>query len=319
MASELRRRIHSFDVVHIHSLYLFPTLTASAYARKFGVPYILRPHGTLDPYLRSRHWLRKAIYVHLIERRNWNKADAIHYTSSEEMLLAAPLKIRAPGCVIPLGVDLAEFQRLPKIGNFRARFGLENKPLVVFLGRITQKKGIDLLIQAFAVVTTLVPSAQLVLAGPEDPKYGMQVRRWLKQAGVQQKTTMTGMLVGREKLELLVDTDVWALPSYTENFGMAVVEAMACGVPVVITDRVNIHRDISEAGAGLVVGTDALALARALTKILLNRNLGSQLGEAGKELVASRFTWDRAAAELRNLYEAVASSTRNTAARVGVS
>jgi glycosyltransferase involved in cell wall biosynthesis len=310
MARAVRERIRRFDLVHVHSLYQFTTTAASHYAQRWRVPYIVRPHGTLDPYLRRRHAVRKAVYDRVVQRGQLDRAAAIHYTSQDELELARPLGIRAPGVVVPLGVNVREFDPLPPRGCFRARHpGLEGKRLIVFLGRLTQKKGIDLLVQAFARLATEFPDAHLVLAGPEDSGFGRIVQGWVDSAGLRHRTTTTGILLGRQKLELLADTDIWVLPSYTENFAMAAVEALACGLPVVLTDRVNIHAELSGAGAGLVVGCDPGELATAIRRLLTDEGLRRRLMAAGPGLVRGRFTWDRAAERMVEVYESTCERT----------
>jgi glycosyltransferase involved in cell wall biosynthesis len=303
MERALRDRAAGFDVVHVHSLYLFTTLAACSAARRARVPYVVRPHGTLDPYLRRRHPLRKAAYDRLVQRRLLDLAAAVHYTSEDERTLARPFGIRAPAVVVPLGVDPGEFARMPARGAFRARHPeLAGRRLVVFLGRLTAKKGLDTLVPAFARVAAVTPDAHLVLAGPEDGGYGRTVRRLVEAAGLEARTTLTGMLHGRERLELLADTDVWVLPSHTENFAIAAVEAMACGAPVVLSDQVNIHRDVERGGAGLVVPCVAGAVAGAIVRVLGDDALRRRLAAAGPELVRRRFTWERTAEGLLSLY-----------------
>jgi len=306
MARALRSRTREFDLVHVHSLYLFTTLAACYYAERHGVPYMVRPHGTLDPYLRKRHASRKAFFDLLLQRRQLDRAAAIHFTSQEELELVRPLGIRAPGVVVPLGVNLDEYERLPERGSFRAAHPeLGDKRLVVFLGRVTPKKGLDLLVSAFALVAQAMSDAHLVIAGPDDGGYRKTVARWLMEMKLADRSTMTGLLLGDDKLALLADADAWVLPSYTENFAVAAVEAMACGLPVVISDQINIHREVASAGAGLVVRCEASEVADAICRILNDADLRRRLGTAGVRLVRREFTWDSAAARLLDVYRAL--------------
>lgn len=208
---------------------MFSTLAAARYARKHRVPYIVRPHGSLDPFLRRRGRLKKFIYTGLIEKRNLDRATAIHYTSRDERDLAAPVGIKAPSVVVPLGVNLEEFESLPVPGTFRSRYPeTREKDLVLFLGRLHFKKGLDLLLQSFRKVAAQLPNVHLVVAGPDDAGVTPKMKAWLANAGILNRATFTGMLTGTMRLAALKDADVWMLPSYTENFGLAVVEAMAC-------------------------------------------------------------------------------------------
>ncbi|MBA4375967.1 MAG: glycosyl transferase [Anaerolinea sp.] len=305
--------IPSFDVVHIHSLYLFHTFVAAHYCRHYGVPYLIRPHGTLDPFLRRKSRLKKAVYNFLVEKRSLDNAAAIHYTSQGEMDLGHDaLKIRAPGVVVPLGLDVDEYSTLPTRGTFRARFPeIGNKFLVLFLGRINFVKGLDLLARAYGVIARQRQDVHLIIAGPDEEGYGRRVQSWLVNEGVLERVTFAGMLRGQDKLAAFADADVFVLPSYTESFGMAVVEAMACGLPVVISNKVNIWREVAQAEAGLVVNCDSGELADALLKIMDDPEL-KEHGEKGKHLVQQRFTWERVASQMLQVYQAIQSRAETT-------
>jgi glycosyltransferase involved in cell wall biosynthesis len=302
----LRADIASFDVVHIHSLYLFHTFIAAWYCRKNQVPYLIRPHGTLDPFLRQKSRFKKAIYNLLIEKSNLDHAAAIHYTTQEEMDLAHnALGIRAPGIVVPEGVELGEYADLPPRGTFRVHFPtIGNDFLILFLGRINFKKGLDLLARAYGQIARQYSKVHLAIVGPDNEGYMRQVQAWLAKECVLDRVTFTGMLLSRDKLAAFADADVFVLPSYTENFGLAVVEAMACGVPVVISNRVNIWREVAQAEAGLIVNCDSGELAEALLKAMNDPEL-KKMGEKGKRLVQDRYTWDRVAIQMLQVYQSI--------------
>jgi glycosyltransferase involved in cell wall biosynthesis len=303
MNRALRERMGEFDVVHVHSLYQFTTAVACHHARRRGVPYLVRPHGTLDPYLRRRHMTRKTVYDRLVQRDHLDCAAAIHCTSEGELGLIRPLGIRAPGVVVPLGLNPEEFADPPPRGRFRALHPeLHDRRLIVFLGRLTPKKGLDLLVRAFALVARDRDDAHLVIAGPDDHGFERRVRDLLETMDLRDRATITGMLLGAEKRALLGDADVWVLPSYTENFAMAAVEAMACGLPVVLSDRVDIHGEVTRAGAGLVVPCDAGLVAAAISRVLDDAALARGLARAAADLVRTRFTWDAAATQLIRVY-----------------
>lgn len=304
MARALSTRVKEFDIVHIHSVYLFHTSAAAYYCRRARVPYLIRPHGTLDPFLRRRKRLGKWMYEWLIERRNLNHAAAVHYTSDEEKRRAEPLNLRIPAAVIPLGVNLDEFRNLPLRGTFRdAHPEIGDKKIILFLGRINFQKGLDLLAKAFNQLAATHADIYLVLAGPDNEGYSRQVIRWLKQGGGLERTRFTGGVYGDERLAVLRDADVWVLPSYMENFGVAVVEALACGLPVVVSDRVHIWRKIQEARAGLVVNCSVAALVEAIGRLLEDKELRMSLGRQARHLAAEQFGWDRVAAQYTDLYE----------------
>lgn len=306
MARSIKGSVRQFDVVHVHSLFQYPSHIACREARRSDIPYILRPHGTLDPYLRKRHPIRKHVWTWLFERSDLDNAARIHYTSEEERLAALPVGIKAPGAVIPLGVDTAEFDELPPRGSFRRQYPqLATSQLIVFLGRLSPQKGLDILVESFPLVLARHPNAHLVIAGPDDDGLEGVLRRHLKRSGLAGKVTFTGMLAGQEKLALLADTDVWVLPSRMENFGMAVVEAMACSLPVVLSDRVQIHKQVSDAQAGLVVPLDSSPLADAISHLLEDETLRQSLGSRARVLVHTSFRWETVADSLVALYESV--------------
>jgi glycosyltransferase involved in cell wall biosynthesis len=177
--------------------------------------------------------------------------------------------------------------------------------LIVYLGRLNFKKGLDILAAAFAQVARGREDLHLVLAGPDPEGYGRKVRRWLAQGRVLEKTTFTGLLETEDRFAVLQQAEVFALPSYTENFGQVVVEAMASGVPVVISDRVNIWPDVAKADAGLVVPCDVAATAQALHSVLDDPARGRQMGSNGRRWVAEHLPWQVVAAQMTNAYEEI--------------
>lgn len=309
LGAYLKRAISEFDIVHVHGLYRFPPTYAAWQARRQGVPYVAMPHGALDPYLYARSSTGRMGFKRLYERwfdlPNLHAADAIHYTAEEERERASFLNLRAPSFVVPNGLDWERYRTLPARGALRARWGLGEAPLVLFLGRLHFKKGLDLLIPAFDALRRRVPNVQLVIAGPENDDYGQQVRGWVRERGLQAAVHFVGPLQGADVVQAYVDADVFALPSYTENFGMTVVESLACELPVVISDQVNIHAEISGAGAGLVTRCDAGEVAQALETLLVDADRRRAMGEAGRRLVQARFTWPAIVDALTAEYERV--------------
>jgi glycosyltransferase involved in cell wall biosynthesis len=303
LARALRTAIPRHDIVHIHSLYLFPSTVAAHYCRRAGVPYLVRPHGTLDPYMFRRHRARKWVYERLFEWRNLRRAAALHFTSLEEEELTRPLGLPTPGVVVPPGVHVERYR--PMNGTEAAPWGeTRGRRVILFLGRLNFKKGLDLLARAFVELARRRPDVHLVLAGPDDDDYGRAVRGWLAQGGVADRCTFTGMLEGSSKLAAFHHAEVFVLPSYSENFGVAVVEAMACGLPVVISDRVNIWREVAHAGAGRVVPCDAAAVSLGLASVLDDPGRDA-MGERGRRLVTERFTWAAAGARMLDAYHGI--------------
>jgi glycosyltransferase involved in cell wall biosynthesis len=315
MARWMMDNISRFDVVHIHGVYRFPMTYAARCAHMQAVPYIVRPHGALDPYLfrqSSASVVLKRLYEHWFALPLLNSAGAIHYTSEDERERASFLRLRAPSFVVPNGIDWDRFEQLPRRGAFRAGLGIGAALLVLFLGRVNFKKGLDLLVPAFAQLRRLHPDAHLAIVGPDNEGYGARVRQWVRECGLEQWVHLVDQLDGPEILQAYVDAEVFVLPSYTENFGMTVVEAMACGTPVVISDQVNIHRAVRDASAGLVTRCDVDEIAEATAALLSDEARRQAMGAAGRCAARDLYSWPPIVRQLTLEYEAVIARMRGS-------
>ncbi len=305
MAVRLRKTVGEFDLVHVHSLYQCPSMAAAYYCRRYGVPYIIQPHGSLAPYIRKQRWLRKRVYEVLVEQRILAGAGAALFTTSEEMRLAKLSSLRFRSVVVPLGLEIEETLGCTKGAAEAIWPQLAGKKVVLFLGRIHAVKALDVLTRAFGAIHRTHPNAHLLIAGPDTDGYAEQVRRWLAEEGALEGVTFTGMVFGKQKAALLRRANLFVLPSYTENFGIAAVEGMAAGLPIVVSNRVSIWREIDGAQAGLVVNPDAGELAHAMLKLLDNPTAATEMGERGRRLARERFSWRAAGERLVELYESI--------------
>jgi glycosyltransferase involved in cell wall biosynthesis len=177
--------------------------------------------------------------------------------------------------------------------------------IVTFLGRLAHQKGLDLLIPAFSKVVNRFPDCHLVVAGLVEDAYGRAIDDWVRDWNIGGHVTLAGFVDGREKASLLADTDVWVLPSRDENFGIAIVEAMAYGLPVVVSENVGIQADITAASAGVVVRLDVAELVGALSMLVKDANLRRTYGTNGKELVQGQFSWEASAKQMLRVYESI--------------
>jgi glycosyltransferase involved in cell wall biosynthesis len=303
LARALRQEIPGVDLVHVHNLYLFHNLVSGRYCRRFGVPYLIQPHGTLDPFIYRRHGWRKRLMEWGFQNRAIRQAAAILFTTAEERVLAAPLTFGTPGVVVPLGMDFDDFAVLPEPGGFRQRYPeIGAQPIILFFGRINFKKGLDILARAFGLVARRRPDVHLVIAGPDNEGWGARVRTWLDAEGVLSRTTFTGMLLGPDKFAVLRDANLFVLPSHSENFGLAVIEAMAAGLPVIISDKVNIWREVETGGAGRVIPCEAPALADQILSLLDDPGEAVSMGRKGRALVQERFQWPKIGRSLAEAY-----------------
>jgi glycosyltransferase involved in cell wall biosynthesis len=306
LAKWLKREIAGFDIVHIHGLYRFPMTYAAWRARRAGTPYVICPHGSLDPFLykQSRYSLPlKRIYERLFDVPNLNHAAAIHYTAEEEAERTVFLELRTKPVIVPNGIDWESYKNLPAKGFFRMRLRLDDEtPLVLFLGRINFKKGLDLLVPAFSQVLQQHPQARLAIVGPDNEGYRSKVRWWCGEQRITDKVFFVNHIGSEEVRQAYVDADVFVLPSYTENFGMTVVEAMACGCPAVISDQVNIWRRVQDVGAGFVVRLDPCEIADAICRVLADKELAGAMGTRGRKAAKERYAWPRIVEQLTQVY-----------------
>lgn len=294
----LRTHIRDFDVLHVHGLYLFPTLVSTFAARRARVPYVHQPHGALTAYHRAFHPARKALYETLFERRNLRCAAAVRYDSQRERDEALARSF-PNGVVIPPGTPT------PSPGSREARV----PGRVVFLGRLSAKKGVDVLLEALPLVIQAAPTAHLVVAGPDEEGIGARLRERARVLGVADRLTMHGLVIGQEKVDLLRTASVVAAPSIAESFGATVTEAMAVETPVVVTRGIPIHEQIERNAAGLVVDRTPRTLAAGIGRILGDEALAAVLGENGRLLVESEYSWAEVARQVEELYREAVSRT----------
>ena len=288
----LARHIADYEVVHIHALFSYASLPAAYYAARRGVPYVVRPLGTLERLGMQQHKpLLKRISFPLIERRMLARAAAVHFTSERERAEAAELGVRERCVTLPTGIDLSAYAQLPAPGWLAARARhLAGRTVVLFLSRLDPKKGLDLLLPAFAALRRRDPNVALVIAGDGEPQFVLGLRQAAARLGIDGDIYWAGFLAGDEKLAALAAADLFVLPSYSENFGVAAVEALACGLPVVISDQVGIHQEIAAAGAGIVVPTHVDALAEGLARLCADPGGRHTMARAARRLAAERFS-----------------------------
>lgn len=298
LIAALERGISGFDVAHAHSVFLWPTTALSAAARGHGVPYVVSPRGMLVPELIARKSsLAKTAWVTLFERRNLASAAAVHVTSRLEGadLGRMGLDVRRLA-VIGNGIDVPHPTQVP------TRIDHLPQPIVLSLGRVSWKKGLDRLISAMAAC----PGAQLVIAGNDEEGYEPRLREIAGAAGIDGRVHFVGPVHGAEKWRLLAAADLFVLPSYSENFGIALLEAMAVGVPVITTPGVGLAQAISETGAGLVVDGSVAQLGTAIDRLLADATARARMGAAGRRIAREQFSWDSIAEQFEALYASIA-------------
>jgi glycosyltransferase involved in cell wall biosynthesis len=299
----LYRHGRDYDVIHIHALFSPISSMGAWVARRIGVPYILRPLGTLDPADLQKKKLPKQLYAALLEGPNLKGAAAVHFTSKQEAATSERFGATTTDWIYPLGVQLPEAQ-----GNPRQQYNLdEDWPIVLFMSRIDPKKGLDLLIPALEKLAQELPPFYFVLAGgnPQDPDYEAQIRQRLATSTLNDRTRPLGFVSGGAKTALLAAADLFVLPSYYENFGIAVAEAMHVGTPVVISDQVHIHHDISQSASGWVCECNVESLTATLRQALSGGGDRARRAQNAQTYAQTHYNWSSIAPRLLAAYETI--------------
>lgn len=270
----LRANASRFDAVLVHGLWQYGSFAAWSELHGTAMPYYVYPHGMLDPWFKRAYplkHLKKSLYWPWGEYRVLRDARAVLFTCEEEKRLARQSfsLYRAREEVVPLGTappldDAVE----SRTAFLAANPTLAGKRLLLFLSRIHVKKGCDLLLEAFAKVADTDPALHLVMAGPDRDGLLELLQQQARSLGIEERVTWTGMLSGELKWGAFYAAEAFVLPSHQENFGIAVVEALACGLPVLISNKINIWREIEEERAGLVANDDVDGTSEMLKKWL---------------------------------------------------
>ncbi|MCA1576073.1 MAG: glycosyltransferase [Acidobacteria bacterium] len=292
-AAWLAAHVREFDLVHIHAVFNHASVAAAAACRDAGVPYVVRPLGTLDPWSMKQKPVRKKLFWFVSGRKMLERSAAVHYTAAAEKEATEKYLGLNHGRVIALGVEVNGFPRIQNPQN----------PFVLSLSRLHPKKGLEALIDA--VKARKPDSWRLVIAGDGPSDYV----QFLKQKACgSERIVFTGWVEGERKEELLRNASLFALPSYQENFGLSALEAMAHRVPVLVTPQVNLAQEIEAANAGWVIEREELG--RGLDGVLNNEADLTTRGGAAYEF-AKRYSWEKAALNLVNLYREIECSSKS--------
>ncbi len=300
----LINHVVDYDLVHTNTVFAPLVLVAHWVCQWHNVPYVATPHGMLEPWTLSYKAWKKGFYYSLFEKPALQGASAIQVLANSEANNIKSLGFKY-FVVIPNGIHPQEFQPLPEPEVFYQQFpATRNKTLILFLGRIDPKKGLDLLAPAFAKVHKQFPQTHLVVAGPDSIGFMTTVQSYFIQAGCLDAVTFTGMLTGSLKYAALAAASLYVAPSYSEGFSMSVLEGMASGLPCVITTGCNFP-EAATAKAAHVVDINADAISNALIQSLSAPQQARAMGDRAREFVFQNYTWDRAAEKLVRVYQAI--------------
>jgi glycosyltransferase involved in cell wall biosynthesis len=295
LATWLQRNVKDFELVHVHAVFNHASVAAAQACRRSRVPYVVRPLGTLDPWSMKQKPVRKRLFWLLFGQRLLASSSAVHYTAAAEKSATEEYFGMNHGRVVPLGVNLNGANHDDSVVNHFPL--LAQEPYVLALSRLHPKKGLDELIDAFKSLKDR--RWRLVIAGDGPRDYS----NFLKQkARNSDRIVFTGWIEGKQKEALMRGASLFVLPSRHENFGLSVVEAMACGVPVLLTPYVNLAQEICSAEAGWV--TDFGGLKDGLVAVMADEGERLRRGKAALEF-AQRFSWDKVGTDLADLYRDV--------------
>lgn len=300
----LSQHLKAYDIVHTHTLFS-PIISLTQWLCDFySIPYIITPHGMLEPWALNNKTFKKKLYFHIFEKHALAHAKAIHTISTAEKIQVAKLK-SAQAFLVPNGLSPEAYQALPVSDLFFQKYPhIKKNRIILFLGRIDPKKGLDMLASAFAKVHRDYPDTHLVVAGPDSINYLPTVKEYFFCGGCISSVTFTGMLSGDLKLSALSAASIYVSPSYSEGFSMSVLEGMAAGLPCVLTKGCNFP-EAGIANAATIVEMDATSIAQGLTQHLANPEQAVLMGIRAREFIFQNYTWESSARKLKDLYAKV--------------
>lgn len=302
MKAALAARAGRFDVIHLHSVFLWPTLIAARAAARAGTPYVLSPRGMLvRELIRAKSGLLKRAWLALFERRTIRDAAAIHFTAGQEARDFAALGLRARRVVeIPNGVDAPP--RASDAASAEVAGAIAAGPYLLYLGRLNWKKNLPALIEAMADV----PELRVIIAGNDEEDHVPMLREAAARHGLGDRLSLIARGVdGADKEALFAQARIFALPSLNENFGNTVLEAMVRGVPVVVSSAAGVAQVVREAECGLVADPAAAALAAAIRAIAADPERAGAMGEAGRRAASEGYGWQAVAERMIQAYRAL--------------
>lgn len=304
LANWLINHVGDYHLVHTNTVFAPLVLLVHWVCQLRQIPYIMTPHGMLEPWAMSYKAWKKRLYYTLFEKPALQQASAIHVLANSEASNIKSLGLPHP-VVVPNGIHCHEFDTLPDPEIFYQQFpATRNKTLILFLGRIDPKKGLDLLAPAFAKAHNQFPQTHLVVAGPDSIGFLTTATNYFVQAGCLDAVTFTGILTGSLKHAALAAASLYVAPSYSEGFSMSILEGMASGLPCIITTGCNFP-EAATASSAHVVDIDTDAIADALIGCLSHPQQAKAMGDRAREFVFQNYTWEKAAKKMLQVYKAI--------------
>jgi glycosyltransferase involved in cell wall biosynthesis len=300
-ARAMRANACSFDVVHVHAVWNFCTYWTMRAAYEAHVPYVVAPQGSFEPWALAQSAMKKRLLGPLTEVPLFNRAAALQALTETEAVQFRRYGLTAPAVIVPNGVDPAKFDRCaPPLAR---QLGLTpGMATLLFMSRVHPKKGLDLLLAAFALIAAALPRLTLIVAGNDGGSgYAAELKRLAVSLGIGERCRFVGEVRGEAKLDMLAGADAFVLPSHSEGLPVAAIEAMAAALPVILSPGCNLP-EVASAGAGLIVEPSPEILSCAIGRMFADPDAARAMGESGRRLVASSFTWQRIASETLEIY-----------------
>jgi glycosyltransferase involved in cell wall biosynthesis len=303
LTSWLWQNAKNYDLLHIHALFSYPSTVAMAIARRQGIPYITRPLGQLCRWSLEQKASKKQFYLKLIEQANLNGTQALHLTSLQEQQEISQLGWDYPSFILPHGLSIS-----PAIPNAREKLRqklqlAEDEPIILFLSRLHPKKGLEYLIPALGKLTQ--QRFTFVLAGSGTAEYEAEVENLLVNAGISDRTYRAGFVAGEDKNLLLQGSDLFTLTSHSENFGVAVLEALAAGIPALVSPGVALASMLKQERVGYVTELNIDAITLSIEYCLDNVPELKQKGNLARQMIFEQYTWDKIVRKLLSAYQAI--------------
>lgn len=315
----VREQLSRCDVVHLHCVWSLANMQIARAARAMGVPYVVTTHGMLDDWCVRQSAAKKKAFMLLGGRRMLDGAAAIHCTAQAEYEQSRRFFPKTPCAILPCVQDLSSYRDLPGRALARDRFAClrnSNEPVVLFLSRLHHKKGVEHLIDAAADLLTRGIRAQFVIAGSGDDQYVDFLKRHATLLGLEDRVHFVGQVKGAEKVSLFQNADAFVLPTSQENFGIVLVEALACGTPVVTTKGTDIWQDLEASGGAAIIAQVSADIADAVQAIITNPEKQRAMGTAARPWVFKTYDESVLAPRFARMYSTVAASRREAAVHV---
>lgn len=298
----LWQRMNQYDLIHIHAIFSYPSTMAMTIARAKKIPYIVRSLGQLCEWSLQQSARKKQVYLKLIERANVNDCQFLHFTSLQEQQEATQLNLSCPSFILPHGLAIP-----PIIENAKQRLHQQlniplDVPIILFLSRLHPKKGLDYLIPALGKSNR---PFHFILAGSGSAEYQAEVESLLISHGIRDRTHLVGFVKGETKDLFIQGADLFALTSYSENFGVAVLEALAVGLPALLTTGVALSSLVQEHQLGYVTKQDVSAISDALEKFFDQPDAAKKMGNCARQLILEKYTWEQISTQLIGIYQQI--------------